>query len=315
MTFTLDPEVAAIMESMAAQMATAARLAVGDVAGRRAILEPMLAAMDAAVPFPADVTVREVEIPVGGGVIAARWYHRQGSDSAAACVFVHGGGMIMGNIDMVHGSVARYVSASGVPMLSVNYRLAPEFPYPVPVRDVLAAVQWLHGHATDLGVGYARIGIMGESAGGGIAAAAALIARDEGGPRLARQILIYPMLDDRNVDPDALLAPFAVWSYDDNLTGWSALVGAAYAGPDVPYQAAPARAEDLTGVPPTYLEVGQLDIFRDEVLDFGRRLSHAGVETELHLRPGVPHGFEALAPDTDVARRAIADRVRALTSL
>jgi acetyl esterase/lipase len=156
---------------------------------------------------------------------------------------------------------------------------------------------------------------MGDSGGGGLAAAAALMARARGGPAIARQILIFPMLDDRNTVLDPELAPFALWTYDDNATGWGALLGDATGGPDVAPYAAPARVVDPAGLPAAYIEVGQLDIFRDEDIAYAQRLSSAGVDVEFHLHPGVPHEFETLAPDSGVARRAIADRIRVLASL
>ena len=155
---------------------------------------------------------------------------------------------------------------------------------------------------------------MGDSGGGGIAAGAAIMARDLGIP-VSRQILVYPMLDDRTVEPDPLLAPTATWSYENNVTAWDALLGADRGGPDVPAVAAPARLTDLAGVPPTYVEVGELDIFRDECLTWAGRLLAAGVSCALHVRPGAPHGFEWLAKDAGVSRRAVADRVRVIRSL
>jgi len=123
------------------------------------------------------------------------------------------------------------------------------------------------------------------------------------------------MLDDRNTVPDPEIAPFAIWSYDDNIAGWGALLGDAIGGPDVPAYAAPARVADASGLPPAYIEVGQLDIFRDEDLAYALRLSRAGVNVEFHLRPGVPHEFETFAYGSDVARRSAADRIRVLKSL
>jgi len=193
--------------------------------------------------------------------------------------------------------------------------LAPEHPYPTPVEDCYIGVQWLAEHPSELGVDAARIAVMGDSAGGGLAAAVALLARDRGGPALSHQILVYPMLDDRNTSPDPEIVPFAVWSYDDNITGWGALLGDAIGGANVTAYAAPARATDLSGLPPCYLEVGQLDIFRDEGLAYAQRLSGAGVTVEFHLRPGVPHEFETYAHATDIACRSVADRLRVLRTI
>ncbi|MEA5360912.1 alpha/beta hydrolase [Amycolatopsis sp., V23-08] len=316
MTFTVDPQVAAILAPMAEAMAAAPHPAVGDVATRRVALEAMMAETAALQPTPADVTTTDFHAVAGDGTkVLLRWYTKEGAAPGPAVLYLHGGGMILGSVALYDAPIARYVSASGVPMLAVDYRLAPEHPDPTPVEDVYTGLRWLHDHAAELGVDPARIAVMGDSAGGGLAAGVTLLARDRGGPAVARQILVFPMLDDRTTTPDPELVPFATWTYEDNVTGWSALLGARAGGPDVSPYAAAARAADLSGLPPTYLEVGQLDIFRDEDLDYARRLGAAGVDVEFHLHPGVPHEFETFAWDTGVARRAVADRLRVLGSL
>jgi acetyl esterase/lipase len=156
---------------------------------------------------------------------------------------------------------------------------------------------------------------MGDSAGGGLAAGVTILSRDRGGPALSHQLLIYPMLDDRTTAPDPYLAPFAGWSYDDNATGWDALLGAGHEQRNIDPTGAPGRLKDARGLPPAYIEVGQLDIFRDEDLRYALTLSRAGVPVELHLHPGVPHEYDAIASDADVSRRAQADRDRVLRSL
>jgi acetyl esterase/lipase len=183
------------------------------------------------------------------------------------------------------------------------------------VEDAYAALRWLHEHAGELGVDLDRIGVMGDSAGGGMAAALTILARERGGPKIARQILLMPMLDDRTREPDPEIASNVLWSYDDSATAWPALLGDAAGGPDVPATAAPARLEDAAGLPPAYIEVGQIDVFRDEDLAYAVKLSRAGVPVEFHLHPGAPHEFDSIAFDSDVARRAIADRVRVLKSI
>jgi acetyl esterase/lipase len=228
--------------------------------------------------------------------------------------------MIMGleQLGHIYDIVVRdYVAISGVPMLVVDYRVAPEHPHPTPVEDCYAALRWLAERAAALGVDPARLAVMGDSAGGGLAAGVSLLARDRRGPTLAQQLLIYPMLDDRTTTPDPQLAslPFLIWTYDDNVTGWAALLGdSAGTGAVSPY-AAPARADDLTGLPDAYIDVGDLDIFRDEDVTYARRLADAGIPTELHVHPGCPHGFETLASGADVSRRAIGDRIRRLRAL
>jgi acetyl esterase/lipase len=316
MAFTLDPEVAKALEPMAAAMVDAVPPAVGDVDSRRTVLDAFMALTESTQSMPTDVKMTDFHATaVDGADVLLRWYVKEGSVAGPAVLYLHGGGMIGGSVALYDGIISRYVASSGVAMLAVDYRLAPEHPYPTPVEDCYVGLQWLAEHAAELEVDTARIAVMGDSAGGGLAAGTALLARDRGGPDLAHQILIYPMLDDRNTSPDPELIPFAVWSYDDNITGWRAFLGENIGGANVGAYAAPARATDLSGLPPCYLEVGQLDIFRDEGLTYALRLSDAGVTVEFHLRPGVPHGFEAYAHATDIARRSVNDRLRVLNTI
>ena len=316
MAFLLDPQVAAAMEPLSALATGMTRPEVGDVASRRLTMEAGQVFMETRRVMPSDVTMTDFEArPDDGATVGFRWYTKDGSSPGSAVVHLHGGGMILSNIGLYDGIVARYVSASGVPMLSVEYRYAPEFPGLTPVEDSYVALRWLSDHASELGVDPGRIAVMGDSAGGGIAAGLALLARDRGGPSIAQQTLIYPMLDDRTTIPDPELVPFAGWTYEDNLTGWSALLGEAVGGPDVSLYAAPARATIVTDLPPVYIEVGELDIFRNECIEFARRTALAGVSTELHVHPGVPHGWDVVAPDADVTKRALTDRIRRLQSV
>jgi acetyl esterase/lipase len=140
-------------------------------------------------------------------------------------LYLHGGGMILGSVAIFDGPVSRYVAHTGVAMPSIEFRLAPEHPHPTPVEDAYAGLVWLAAHAEELGVDRNRIAVIGDSAGGGLAAGVSILNRDRGGPALARQILLYPMLDDRNTNVDPHIAPFAGWSYDHNITGWNALLG------------------------------------------------------------------------------------------
>ncbi|RVX66921.1 hypothetical protein B0A52_09045 [Exophiala mesophila] len=241
------------------------------------------------------------------------------SSPTAAVLHAHGGGMFQGSPQESGRGIARYVGLTSIPFFSVDYRLAPAVTATTLVDDVYAGLLWLHQNASKFNVDPARIIVMGESAGGGIAAGVALKARDEGlSPPLAKQLLVYPMLDDRNNKLNTAMEPLAFWQVEDNITGWSALLGKDDAGvPDahVSYYAAPARAPSLKGLPPTYIDVGALDYFRDEDLAYAGRLAAENIETEFHLYPGVPHGFEGLAPNASVSLRAATNRLEALTSV
>lgn len=279
-------------------------------------VEGLQRVIHAQLPAPDDVEITDHSTTAADGAeILLRWYAKRDSNPGAAVLYAHGGGMILSNVGIYDNVLSRYVSATGVPFLSVEYRYAPEFPAPTPVTDCYAGLEWLAGHAGELGVDPSRIAIMGDSGGGGVAASLAIYARDHGGPRIAKQILIYPMLDDRTTKPDPELTTFMTWSYDDNATGWGALLGDSAGGPEVSPYAAAARLRDFRALPPAYLEVGELDIFRDETIAYARQLLAAGVSTELQVHPAVPHAFEALVPTAAVSRRSAEARHRLLRSL
>ncbi|SDP18258.1 Acetyl esterase/lipase [Nakamurella panacisegetis] len=317
MTFSMDPQVDAVLAAAFASNGPPPAPPAGDVQGRRAALNPMLDYFNnQAQTAPDGVEISDHQVLAADGTeLLARWYRPSAGGSGAAVLYLHGGGMILGSVPIFDGPVARYVAGSGVAMLSIQYRLAPEHPHPTPVEDAYAGLTWLANHAPQLGVDPDRLAVMGDSAGGGLAAALAILTRDRRGPQLTHQLLIYPMLDDRNTTPDPQIVPFAGWSYDDNITGWDALLGAGHEHRDIDTSAAPARITDATGLPPAYIEVGQLDIFRDEDVRYALTLSQAGVPVELHLHPGVPHEYDAIASTSDVARRAQSDRERILRSL
>jgi acetyl esterase/lipase len=221
-------------------------------------------------------------------------------------VYLHGGGMIAGDERSDLPVMLDWVEQAGVVLVSVEYRLAPEHPYPAGIDDCHAALSWTFEHADELGID-GRLVLAGASAGGGLAAGTALRHRDGGGPELAGLLLICPMLDDRNVH--APVRPFETWSAVSNLTGWTALLGAARGGPDVPPYAAPARATDLSGLPPAFVDVGTADLFLDEDVDFARRIWAAGGHADLHVWAGGFHGFESLVPDAAVSRAARSARI------
>jgi len=218
---------------------------------------------------------------------------------------VHGGGFIAGTAADSDGRNGPTAIDLGCAVVSVDYRLAPETPFPGPVEDCYAGLAWVFAHAEEQGFDPARIGVMGESAGGGLAAALALLARDRGEYPLAFQHLIYPMLDDRTgsgSEPHPYVGDY-VWTADKNRFGWEAMLGHAPGGDGVSPYAAPARASDLAGLPPTFLYTGALDLFLEENIDYARRLARAGVPVEFHLFPGAFHGFE-LQADSHLSQQA-----------
>lgn len=222
---------------------------------------------------------------------------------------VHGGGMVMGTRFWDLDEPLTWVSGLGAVVVSPEYRRAPEHPHPAPVEDCWAALGWMVDHAAELGVDPARIVVAGVSAGGGIAAGLSLVARDRGGPALAGVLLRCPMLDDRAITPSsAMLAGELVWDSVSNDTGWDALLGADRGGEHVSPYASPARAQDLSGLPPTYVDVGSVDTLRDEDVDHALRVWRAGGDAELHVWPGGCHVFENFVPEAPLARRAVRAR-------
>ncbi|WYZ36827.1 hypothetical protein EsH8_II_000333 [Colletotrichum jinshuiense] len=236
-----------------------------------------------------------------------------------AFIYVHGGGLVGGKIDPYSRPLAATAALDfGVQMFAVEYRLAPEFPYPAPAEDCYAALKWLNKNAGGLNIDASRLGFYALSAGGGIAVGASMMARDRGlSPPLAKQILIYPMLDDRTrVEADNPLSKFLTWTDKSNQIGWSAYLGDGNpGGPDVATYAAPARASNVTDLPSTYIDVGGVDLFCAEAVAFASKLALANVQMELHVYPGLPHIFDLFAPAAEVTKRARENRLRAAKSL
>lgn len=211
---------------------------------------------------------------------------------------IHGGGFILGSADLTLPSVRPVAAALDCIIASVDYRLAPEAPFPAGLNDCYAALAWFAAQAPALGVDATRIAVMGESAGGGLAAALALLARDRGGPALAFQSLLYPMLDDRTVtevDPNPVTGQF-IWNRASNRYAWETYLDAPPGSDPVSPYAAPARASDLSRLPPAHILVGTLDLFFDEDLEFARRLARAAVPVALDIFPGAFHAFDMMYP-------------------
>ena len=256
----------------------------------------MMAAMRPPAAPPANVDVSEQRIPGPAGAPAVRVVvtrPKSPGTGRPGILHIHGGGYIMGTADMNLLTDAAYATQFGATVVSVDYRLAPETPHPGPVEDCYATLAWLHAQASSLGVDPNRIAVSGESAGGGLAAATVLLARDRARHKVAFQHLVFPMLDDRTTtqaDASPQIGEF-VWTRDANLFGWTALLGRAPGGHDVSPYAAPARMADVSRLPPTFIACGAIDLFVEENVEYARRLMRAGVATEMHIYPGAPHGF------------------------
>lgn len=220
----------------------------------------------------------------------------------------------MGSPEMFARQSRTIVGETGCTVVSVDYRLAPDTAHPGPIEDGYAALAWFHANAAALGVDSSRIAVGGDSAGGGLAAALALLARDRGEFPICFQMLSYPMIDDRttvNEDPHPYTGEF-VWDGAANHFGWRSLLGEAPGSPGISPYAAAARAERLDGLPPAFIGVGALDLFLDEDMEYARRLLRAGVPTELHVYPGAYHGFDLSVDDAAVSKQYRRDIVQAL---
>jgi acetyl esterase/lipase len=253
---------------------------------------------------------RDVEVVEVAAGVSARIYRPPGGrgSSGAGVLYVHGGGYVIGTAELGDPFCARLAQHLGVVVAAVDYRLAPEHPYPTPLEDAHAALRWL---AEQPDVDAERIALVGDSAGGGLAAGLALLVRDRGEIRPVLQVLSYPMLDDRTTDGDVDPRVLRMWNQHSNRFGWDAYLGDRAAG-EVPATAAPARAEDLAGLPATWIGVGTNDLFHAENVAWAQRLEAAGVPCELFVVEGAYHGFDGVEPRAEVSRAFLRARVDAL---
>jgi acetyl esterase/lipase len=286
----LDPEVAEAIKLLPFDDVTAE------------ILEPLRVRFSMPVSDLVERTDRDAP---GDPAVSVRVHRAKDADGVLPCVYsIHGGGYVLGTNLMDDPLFDSLCPKLGVVGVSVEYRLAPETPYPGPLEDCYLGLRWTYEHAQELGIDPNCIGVMGVSAGGGLAAALCLLARDRGEVPVAFQLLDQPMLDDRQITPSSQDPDLAVWTRNSNTFGWKSYLGDLYGRDDVPATAAPARATDLSGLPPTFVSVGAVDGFRDEDVDYALRLNQAGVPTELHVYPGACHGFNVMAPDAAVTKQS-----------
>jgi acetyl esterase/lipase len=302
----LDPELAAVFAALPPRTFDFDEWTLETVAARRA------ARAEIAVPTapPTTTVFRDEQVDAA---VRVRIYSPPDDGPARPCVYwIHGGGYISGTALTVDSRLDHWVEVLDCVVVAVEYRLAPEHPYPTPLEDCYAGLSWAVTHAAELGIDSQRVVVAGSSAGAGLAAAVALLARDRREPILGHQVLLYPMLDDRQNTRSSRMDGTEVWGRSANALGWRAYLGSDNRVAAVPAYAAPARAVDLAGLPPAFVAVGGADLFRDESIAYAARLLEAGVPTELHVYPGAPHGFEVIAPSADVSRRCNAAIIAAL---
>lgn len=245
-----------------------------------------------ASPDLSDAVTRTDHVVPGDPPVPVRLHRAKDADGLLPAILtIHGGGYVIGSYDMDSPLLDRWCPNLGVVGVSVEYRLAPETSYPGPLEDCYAALRWTYDHAHKLGIDKQRIGLYGLSAGGGLAAALALLARDRGEVPLAFVVLDCPMLDDRQQTPSITADGLYVWSASSNEFGWRSYLGEFYGSDEVPSYAAAARGTDLTGLPPTCVVVGSIDGFRDEDIAYAQRLNQSGVPCELHVIAGLPHAY------------------------
>src|ERR1700742_579103 len=296
----IDPESREPLDQLLAVMPGGFN-AIPDIVARREAAAAMLAAIE--VPPNPNVAHedRTVPGPEGAPDISLRIYRPlNAAGELPGIYFIHGGGMILGSVAGENPVAEQVCEQVGAVVVSVEYRLAPEHPHPAQSEDCYAGLVWMARNASELGFDASRLAVYGGSAGGGLTIATVLLARDRGGPPIRFQMPIYPMIDDRNETASSHeITDIGLWDRDGNIEAWKW-----YLGDGKPDQyAAPSRCEDLSGLPPTFIDVGTVDLFRDEDIEFATRLMEAGVPTELHVNPGASHAAEVFAPQPPLAER------------
>ena len=255
--------------------------------------------------LPAGITIEKLKTVEG---LSLRIYTPAGQRTRAAMLYIHGGGMMIGSPAMDDALLASTAAELDIVIVSPDYRLAPENPYPAPMDDCQSAWSWIQQNLLQRGIDGNRIAIGGESAGGGLAAGLVLRIHDEGGPQPVAQWLFCPMLDDRTaLDRSLDDIDHFVWNNKMNLVGWRSYLGKSFGTDQVSAYAAPARREDLRGLPKAWIGVGDVELFFEENKAYASKLTSAGVPCQLEIVPGAPHAFEGLAPDSELAKDYLAE--------
>ena len=300
----IDPELTAVLDFMPV-------IGLEDPVAARREFEKLLVAMRTPLPEAELLDIEDRLIPglEGDPEVSVRVYRPKAAAARPAAavpgvLLIHGGGFVIGSVEAEHAGAVMTAANLGAVLVSVDYRLAPEHPYPAGLHDCHAALTFLHAEASALGVDPERVALLGTSAGGGLAAATALLARDRGGPPVCFQMLHIPELDDRLETPSMrTFVDSPLWNRPLAVKSWEFYLGALAGKDDVPVYAAPARATDLAGLPPAYVSTAENDPLRDEGIAYALGMLQAGVSVELHQFPGTFHG-SALVPTAAVSRRA-----------
>jgi acetyl esterase/lipase len=265
----------------------------------RALTRSLLPLLLPKVKTPAGITIEQLKTPAG---LKLRIYAPAGQNNRAAMLYIHGGGMIIGSPAMDDALLSSIAAELDIVIVSPEYRLAPEHPYPAAMDDCHAAWQWIQSNLASRGIDRSRIAIGGESAGGGLAAGLVLRIHDEGGPQPVAQWLFCPMLDDKTaLDRSLDDVDHFVWNNKMNLVGWTSYLGKDIGSDEVSVYAAPARREDLRGLPKAWIGVGDVELFFEENKAYANKLTAAGVPCELDVVSGAPHAFEGVAPESQLA--------------
>nr|AXL06305.1 alpha/beta hydrolase [uncultured bacterium] len=304
MVYAFDPELATVVPALPITD-------LGDLVTARAAVSELRDRLPA--PDVEGLRIDDVRVPADGHEVVLRLYRPVRPVAPSAVYFVHGGGFMVGDLDVAQVPCVELVRALGIVVVSVEYRLAPETPYPGPIEDVYTGLCWLAGHAEEVGVDPRRIVTYGISSGGCLSGGLALLSRDRGGPPIAYQFLNAPVLDDRLETPSMrAFVDTPLWSRPQAEISWDAYLGSGVRATDaVPCYAAPARATDLRGLPPAYVAVKQFDPLRDEGIAYAVAMQAAGVNVELHLFPGTFHG-SARCADAAISRREHEEQVAVL---
>jgi acetyl esterase/lipase len=309
----LDPELRKPIKKMLAQTPP---MNLNDLPAARAASKKMFEAVIARMPTIPGVVCEDRKIagPANSPAVPIRIYRPENcAGLLPALLWIHGGGYMFGDLDQEDLIARPFCVAARCVVVSVDYRLTPENPFPAPLEDCYSALKWLATQAEGMKIDRSCIAIGGASAGGGLAAALAVLARDRAEVKTVFQLLVYPMINDCTVAPAGPAVRDALfWTRENNLIGWRSYLGCQPGGKDVSCYAAAFRTAELAGLPPAYIAVGDIDLFAEEDIEYARRLVAAGVPTELHVYPGACHAFDMLVPGADVSRRFSADIQRAL---